>query len=258
VHYACRLELPKAREAAQRYIDDPSTDFHDLVTRMIHGDNLSPEEFKKLRKPCKDTNFAKCFGAGVPKFAAMINKPEDEAQAIYDLYDRELPFVQQAFDYCERLAQRRGYILLYDGARRHWDDWEPKYLSRGERDQGFSAGNPMYACKIEEARARCADASHVWFEKRLRRSQTRKAFNALIQGGAARHTKLWMRAVYREGVVPLLQLHDELDSSVKSRAEGEMIQRLGCEAVRLEVPVQVEVKYGRSWGDAKHEWEDVK
>ena len=33
--------------------------------------------------------------------------------------------------------------------------------------------------------------------------------NALIQGSAAQHTKLWMRACWREGIVPLLQMHDD-------------------------------------------------
>ena len=30
-----------------------------------------------------------------------------------------------------------------------------------------------------------------------------------------------------------------------------------CEAVKLEVPMQVDLKFGRSWGDAKHKWEEL-
>jgi hypothetical protein len=81
--------------------------------------------------------------------------------------------------------------------------------------------------------------------------------NALIQGSAARHTKLWMRACRREGIVPLLQMHDALECSVATREQGELVARLGCEAVRLEVPIRVDLKYGESWGDAKHEWKEV-
>ena len=44
--------------------------------------------------------------------------------------------------------------------------------------------------------------------------------NALIQGSAARHTKLWMRACWREGIVPLLQMHDALACSVASPRAG--------------------------------------
>ena len=81
--------------------------------------------------------------------------------------------------------------------------------------------------------------------------------NALIQGSAARHTKLWMRACWREGIVPLLQMHDALACSVASPELAERVAQLGREAVTLEVPVQVDLKFGRSWGDAKHTWEEL-
>ena len=35
-----------------------------------------------------------------------------------------------------------------------------------------------------------------------------------------------------------------------TREQGELIARLGCEAVQLEVPMRVDLKFGKSWGDA--------
>ena len=32
------------------------------------------------------------------------------------------------------------------------------------------------------------------------------------------------------------------------------VARLGCEAVQLEVPMRVDLKFGHSWGDARHTW----
>jgi CHC2 zinc finger len=81
--------------------------------------------------------------------------------------------------------------------------------------------------------------------------------NALIQGSAARHTKLWMRACWREGIVPLLQMHDALDCSVASPELAERVAQLGRDAVTLEVPMQVDLKCGQTWGDAKHTWEEL-
>ena len=66
-----------------------------------------------------------------------------------------------------------------------------------------------------------------------------------------------MRAVWREGVVPLLQMHDCLDCSVNSREQAELVARLGEEAVKLDVPMRVDLKYGRSWGDASHSWNEL-
>ena len=64
-----------------------------------------------------------------------------------------------------------------------------------------------------------------------------------------------MRAMWREGIVPLLQMHDEIDRSVSSPEQGERSAQIMREAVELAVPVVVEVKYGRNWDDAKHDWQ---
>ena len=115
----------------------------------------------------------------------------------------------------------------------------------------------MGPCSREEAERRVADPNHPWYRRWIRRAETHKAMNALIQGSAARHTKLWMRACWREGIVPLLQMHDALDCSVASPELAERVAQLGREAVTLEVPMQVDLKFGRSWGDAKHSWEEL-
>src|SRR5262249_1680716 len=81
-----------------------------------------------------------------------------------------------------------------------------------------------------------------------------KALNTLIQGSAARYTKRWMREVWRAGVVPMLQMHDSLDLSVSSPEQAEMVARLGEEVIKLEVPMVVDVKFGRTWADAEHTW----
>jgi hypothetical protein len=144
-------------------------------------------------------------------------------------------------------AQRSGYLTLYDGARRHWHSWAPG----GKWKKGLGP------CEREEAERRAADPDHPWYQKRLWRADTHKAFNALIQGSAARHTKLWMRACWREGIVPVLQMHDALECSVSSREQAELVARLGCDAVQLEVPMRVDLKFGRTWGDATHTWEEL-
>ena len=149
---------------------------------------------------------------------------------------------------CQSAAAKQGYLELYDGARRHWDAWEAPEIA-------WTKG--MGPCSREEAERRVRDPNHPWYRRWIRRAETHKAMNALIQGSAARHTKLWMRACWREGIVPLLQMHDALDCSVASPELAERVAQLGREAVTLEVPMQVDLKFGRSWGDAKHTWEEL-
>jgi hypothetical protein len=52
-------------------------------------------------------------------------------------------------------------------------------------------------------------------------------------------------------------MHDALDCSVASPEQAERVAQLGREAVKLEVPIQVDLKFGKSWGDATHTWEEL-
>src|SRR6516225_1690804 len=238
VHYAAVHNMPKAEIAVQRYRDDPSTDFH-LLTAQITGLD---------RKDAKAVNFAKIYGAGVGKFAEMIGRPMNEARALYAQYDRELPFLHALSKAYEYLARHHGYVTLYDGARRHFNLWAPG----GKWEKGAGP------CERDEAERRLADPEHKWFGKgQLYRTDTHNALNAVVQGSAAPHTALWMRAVWREGIVPLLQMHDCLDCSVSTREQAEMVAQFCVEAVQLKVPMRVDLKFGRTWGDAKHTWEEL-
>ena len=78
-----------------------------------------------------------------------------------------------------------------------------------------------------------------------------RALNKLIQGSAADQTKVAMLALYREGVIPHIQIHDELDISVSSVQESEQIIRIMEEAVQLQVPNKVDYEKGVSWGEIR-------
>ena len=237
IHYAAQRNLAKAAAAAELYRLNPGTDVHQLAATWTGLD----------RKSAKGVNFGRLYGMGLRAFAATIGKPEDEAREIYERYDLELPFVSQLSAMCAHEAGTQGHLVLYDGARRHFNAWAPG----GRWQKGFGP------CLREEAIRRVNDPEHPWYRKQLQRADTRKAMNALVQGSAARHTKIWMRACWREGIVPLLQMHDGLECSVTSPEIAARVAQLGCEAVRLVVPMLVDLKFGRNWGDAKHTWAEL-
>jgi DNA polymerase I-like protein with 3'-5' exonuclease and polymerase domains len=235
VHFATLLGLQKAQEAAQRYIDDPSTDFHSMVAEMTGLE----------RKPAKDTNFAKAFGAGVPKFASMIGQSLEAAKAIMDQYDREMPFVRDLGRECSSLAERRGWVRLLDGARSHFDMWELSWRARDEAT--YFTPRPREAALAMVG----GDAT------KLRRAHTHKAMNRLIQGSAARQTKMWMRECWRAGYLPLLQMHDELDFSVHNAEQVNHIAQMGRDVVQLRVPMKIDTELGPTWGLAKKSVDEV-
>ena len=199
------------------------------------------------RSVAKTVNFGHIYGMGVQALAATLGVSQSKAQEIYDQYDRELPFAKSLAKVIERGAEVDGFTLLYGGYRRHWKTWVPKGAD-------WAGEGP---CSREEADRRRKDSSHPWFGCQLKRADTRTALNALIQGSAAVHTKRWMLACWREGITPLLQLHDSLELSVASPKQAERVAQLGCEAVKLAVPMRVGLKFGRTWGDAMHTWQEL-
>lgn len=222
VHFAALLGLPRADEVVGRYRADARTDFHTVVAEMTG-----------LPRPAaKDANFAKAFGAGVRKFAAMTGRPEEEAEAIMKQYDEEFPFIKRLAGKCEEYARVRGWVRLVDGARCRFDRWEPASW------RGGSSGAALPRSAAEEK----------WPETRLKRAFTHKAMNRLIQGSAARQTKLAMRSLWKSGIIPLLQMHDEINQSLSSPEEGQRLVEIMEGVVRLEIPVVADLETGASWG----------
>jgi len=237
VHYAAKAKLHKADAAVQRYIDDPTTDFHQWVADITG----------LPRKPAKDANFAKIYGAREKKFAMMIGKSIAEATDIMRQYDREMPFANLLFQQCESVAERRGHIKLLDGARVRFDWWFAGWRSN-DHSTKWSKEDYSSDCRGDEAQRRVTDSTHPWFNRVLRRSRCYKALNGLIQGSAARQTKMAMRACAQAGIQPVLQVHDELCFSVANKNTAAQISELMCGAAPLVVPMQVDIKLGPSWG----------
>ena len=83
----------------------------------------------------------------------------------------------------------------------------------------------------------------------IKRAFTYKALNKLIQGSAADMTKKAMLDLYKEGIVPHIQIHDELDISVQSKEQVNKIIDIMENAVKLKVPNKVDYESGDNWGD---------
>jgi hypothetical protein len=67
-----------------------------------------------------------------------------------------------------------------------------------------------------------------------------------------------MRDLYREGILPRLSLHDAVELFVSSPEEAERAAQIGCDVIQLRVPMRTEIKYGLTWGSAKHAaWCDI-
>ena len=239
VHYAARKNFRGATAARDRYISDPNFDIHAYASELTGG--------KISRQDGKTFNFMTIYGAGPETTSKQLKKSLSETKALLDLYNEKIPFVSQLATACKNAAHRDGFFTLFNSARRHFNLWAPG----GKLQEGAGP------CERDEAVRRTRDSGLPWYGLQLWRAETYKALNALIQSAAAIQTKEWMRACFQEGVIPLLQMHDSLDLSVSSPETAEMVARLGEEVIKLEVPMKVDINYGRTWGGTKHSWAEL-
>lgn len=226
VHYAKRCGVLGADDAVTYYRHNPDPDYHQMVAEM----------FGQPRKKAKIINLGLAYGQGAASLAEDLDLPLDEGKELLALYHERVPFVGGLTKYCRTRADQRGYIKLIDGARCRFDMWEPTWREDGEK---YTPAMPLAA------------AREKWGNRRLRRAYTHKAMNRLIQGSAARQTKLAMRECWKRGIIPLLQMHDELCFSVSTDARVCEITDIMENVIKLEVPVRAESKIGVSWGTAR-------
>ena len=124
----------------------------------------------------------------------------------------------------------RGYIKTFKGRRCRFNLWESRY----ER---------TLPLPLKEAKEKYGDD--------LKRSYTYKALNRLIQGSAADMTKLAMIDLWEEGIIPHLQVHDEVDISIENIEQANKVIQIMENCVELDVPLLVDQELGPSWGETK-------
>lgn len=241
-HYAARCGVRGGAEAARAYEVDPDLDYHQFVA----------DQSGLTRAKAKIQNFAILYGQGIDATAEQMNASREEAQELRAKIEEKAPFGPALDEFVQRRAQAKGFIVLLDGARCRFDQWECAWISREERSRGYAEKWPMAPCDRAEAEVRRANPRHPWHGVRLRRAFVKKALNRLIQGGAARMTKKAMRAVARAGVPMILQVHDEINSVTASLNDGERVgDIMRTVEPGLLVPMKVDVGTGRTWAEAK-------
>lgn len=236
VHYAGVCRMRGAQEMVDYFVQDvdPTTesgraDLHSWNARLL----------KWKRKPAKDLYQAMAYGAQAAKIALMRGCSLDEAKEVVRTFNSTLPWISGLTEYCSEMAMTRGWVRLIDGARCHFDHWVP----RGDRKS--------IPLRIEQAR-------QMWPGSQLERAHGHKAMNRVAQGSSARQTKMAMVEAHRAGLPLIIQMHDEIGISSGSERDGLLLSEIMRDVVKLIVPVRVDLEWGRTWGDAKHTFEEAR
>jgi DNA polymerase I-like protein with 3'-5' exonuclease and polymerase domains len=226
VHYSSLLKLTGAQEFADQYNVDATTDFHQMAADIVGVP----------RKQAKDINLGLFYGMGKNKLAEQLGLDYEDAKELFGEYHGKVPFVQQLADYVVNRASNKGVIRTLLGRKCRFDKWEPN---------AYGLYKPQ---TYEDAYAEHGPA--------IKRAFTYKALNRLIQGSAADQTKAAMVALHKEGITPLIQVHDELDISVAEPETASVIQEIMETCVDMQIPSVVDAEFGPSWGEAKKTFSD--
>ncbi len=197
-------------------------DIHTSTAAQVFGlpeDFVSPE----MRSAAKAVNFGIIYGIGAFSLSKDIGVSVPEAKKYIESYLNNYPKVSEFMNQTVEEAKEKGYVTTIFGRRRYI----PELKARNKIQQAFGK---------------------------------RAAMNAPIQGAAADIIKLAMVRVYRKlkeqmpDVKLILQVHDELilEAPADQAEKAAMLLKDEMEsAVKMAVPLTVDVHCGKSWFDAK-------
>ncbi|MCH8253097.1 MAG: DNA polymerase I, partial [Planctomycetes bacterium] len=197
-------------------------DIHEAVAAKVNGIAVG-DVTSAQRSAAKAVNFGIIYGQSAFGLSRTLGIPVGEASAFIDAYFKGYPGIRTFIDKCIADAKRNGYAETILGRRRPI----PELQSRNRQQVGFGE---------------------------------RIAVNTVVQGSAADLIKRAMIDIHRElktgafSAKMLVQVHDELVFEVaeeRAATEAEMIRDKMAGAIVLDVPVVVDIAWGRNWAEAK-------
>ena len=222
-HFAILNKNAGAEEVQQAFVK--GLDFHKQTAEMAGID----------RRLAKTIGLGVMYGMGYKKMAIDLDIAPTEAKDMLKEFRQKVPFMQGMLEAVMNRANQIGSVRTYLGRRCKFDLWEPAW---------YEAGVFHKALPHNEATTKWGGS--------IKRAGTYKALNRLIQGTAADQTKKAMVDIYEQlGIIPLIQVHDELNCSVKSDKEAQEIKDMMETCIDLKVPSNVDYKIKDNWGDAK-------
>ena len=249
VHYAIKLGLP-GTESLKKEFDNDDADFHQIVADMA---NIS-------RKQAKTINLGLFYGMGKIKLQRELGLDQNKARALFNEYHNRVPFVRQLSQDLIQFAKENKLLFTLHDRFCRFDKWETTNKEWNPETNRFNEV-PLYteeqareafkAEMLEKFKENKIDANYMdYFERYYTPAFTYKALNRLIQGSAADMTKKAMVDLYEKGIIPHIQIHDELCISIKDHGP-ELIREIMEQTIPLEVKNKVDYESGLNWGTIK-------
>ena len=260
VHYAIKNFGPNSK--IKDYSTEKKNELYSSIKKIEDDYNAKTADFHQMvadlakisRTQAKTINLGLMYGMGKGKLQGELGVEKDEAKKIFDKYHNSVGFVRELTKNYATDAEDNGVIETLCGRKCHFN----KFQRRGFRKK---PDLPLDAEKAMQEWEAPEEIKHMTvedynklphYERSTQRAFTYRALNKLIQGSAADQTKTSMVRLYEAGIVPHIQIHDELNISVDTATKMEMIKEITKimeKSVTLEVPNKIDYEEGQNWGD---------
>ena len=248
VHYAATDPAIKDSLSVKEIVDNykkHDLDFHDAVAKMANIE----------RSSAKVINLGLFYGMGKAKLQAELGlSSKEEAEDLFHKYHTNVPFVKMLSQQLSKAALENGSIKTLLGRRCRFNKWEFDEYRAGKMSDIFDSKEQAVEAYVKRCMEQWKEMSEEKIEylkknPKIRRAFTYKAMNKLIQGSSADQTKQSMVNLYKEGIIPHIQIHDELDISVQNDEQAKKIIHIMETSIKLAVPNKVDYESGDNWGD---------
>jgi DNA polymerase I-like protein with 3'-5' exonuclease and polymerase domains len=249
VHYALKLDLPGTDKLQEEFNKDDA-DFHQIVADMA---NIP-------RNTAKTINLGLFYGMGKLKLEKELNLSKQEANNLFNNYHRQVPFVKQLSQDLINFAEEHKLLYTLGDRFCRFNKWETRDRKWNNEIMRFEsvpilteeeAKTAFKAELLEKYNGKVAGDYMKDFIYHYKPAFTYKALNRLIQGSAADMTKKAMVNLYEKGILPQIQIHDELCLSIKDDKEKEIVIETMEKAIPLLIKNKVNCKIGNNWGSIK-------
>ena len=249
VHYAIKLGMAGTSDLKEEF-NKEDADFHQIVADMA----------KIPRKQAKTINLGLFYGMGRVKLQKELNLDPQQAKKLFNTYHDKVPFVRQLSQDLGEFASDNGLLFTLGDRFCRFDKWESRDKEWNSETNRFTEvklhatkEDAIDAYKLEQMSKydKLTDPECEFFEKHYTRAFTYKALNRLVQGSAADMTKKAMVDLYEKGIIPHIQIHDELCVSIKDQETRTTVQKIMEQAIKLEIDNKVDCEHGPNWGQIK-------
>jgi DNA polymerase I-like protein with 3'-5' exonuclease and polymerase domains len=247
VHYALALGMPGTDTLLEEF-NKEDADFHQIVADMA----------QISRTMAKTINLGLFYGMGKIKLASELGLDRPKANKLFADYHAKVPFVKQLSIDLINFAEENKLLYTLEDRFCRFNKWETRDR---KWNNSINRYDPVDILDKEVAqkyytddrlnKGYVADPTYEHFTDFYKPAFTYKALNRLIQGSAADMTKKAMVNLYEQGILPQIQIHDELCLSIKNEEQAMIVKETMENAITLEVNNKVNYKHGKNWGSIK-------